>query len=246
VGLPRRGPRDRRRRDRPGYERRKDQYVILSDRELEALAPEKSRDIDLRQFVPADEIPPLFLERTYYLVPAEGSTKAYRLLAAILERTGRAGVATFVMRGKEYLVALLAERGILRAETLRFGDEIRAPKDVGLPGHRSVPTRRVRAVEKAIDALARDELDPSELEDRHAEAVRAIAHRKKERNEDVVESTAADEEGDGEDLMEALRRTLGKTRAPRRTAREPARRKATARARVTKRRSGRGRRARRS
>lgn len=73
-----------------------------------------------------------------------------------------------------------------------------------------------------------------------------VVLRKKERNEDVVESTAADEEGDGEDLMEALRRTLGKTRAPRRTAREPARRKATARAHVTKRRSGRGRRARRS
>src|SRR5207248_7073669 len=106
---------------------------VVTDEELERLAPEKSRDIDLRRFVEAEAIPPMYFERSYFLVPAGGSAKAYRLLAATMEETHRAGIATFVMRGKEYLVAILSENGILRAETLRFSDEIRSPEDVGLP-----------------------------------------------------------------------------------------------------------------
>src|SRR5690606_22010540 len=99
-----------------------DHFVVVTDEELEALAPEKSRDIDLRRFVDVGAIAPEMCERAYFLTPAGGSTKAYRLLAAAMERTGRAGIATFVMRGKEYLVAILAENGILRTETLRFAD----------------------------------------------------------------------------------------------------------------------------
>ncbi len=116
-----------------GYEIEKDEYVVVTDEELERLAPERSRAIDLRQFVDAEQIPPLYFERAYFLVPGEASEKAYRLLATVMEKTKRAGIATFVMRGKEYLVAILAENGILRAETLRFSDEIRSPKDLGLP-----------------------------------------------------------------------------------------------------------------
>ena len=116
-----------------GYEIEKDKYVVVTDDELDKLEPEKSHDIDLRRFVNKDAIPPLYFERGYFLAPAEGSTKAYQLLAAVMEKTGRAGVATFVMRGKEYLAAIVAENGILRAETMRFKDEVRSPKDIGLP-----------------------------------------------------------------------------------------------------------------
>ena len=77
-----------------------DEYVVVEDEELDQLAPEKSRDIDLRRFVPVEQLDPLFFERTYFLAPAGESTKAYRLLAATMEKTGRAGIATFVMRGK--------------------------------------------------------------------------------------------------------------------------------------------------
>ena len=75
----------------------------------------------------------MLFERSYFLTPAGKSTKAYRLLAEIMERSGRAGIATFVMRDKEYLVAILAENGILRAVTMRFPDEVRDPADMGLP-----------------------------------------------------------------------------------------------------------------
>jgi DNA end-binding protein Ku len=91
-----------------GFEIAKDKYVIVTDEELDRLAPEKSRDIDLRKFVENDSIPPLYFERSYFLTPAGNTQKAYNLLAKTMEKIKRVGIATFVMRGKEYLVAILA------------------------------------------------------------------------------------------------------------------------------------------
>ena len=112
-----------------GYEVEEGKYVVIRDEELEALEPEKTRDIDLRRFVDRAEIDPMFFDRAYFLTPGADSTKAYRLLAAALEETDRAGIATFVMRGKEYWVAILAEEGLLAAATLRFPAEIRSPEE---------------------------------------------------------------------------------------------------------------------
>ncbi|MGH7471964.1 MAG: Ku protein, partial [Longimicrobiales bacterium] len=80
-----------------GYEIADHQFVVVTDDELEALEPKRSREIDLRQFVPLEQLDPRFFERGYYLVPADESTKAYQLLASIMEKSGRAGIATFVM-----------------------------------------------------------------------------------------------------------------------------------------------------
>ena len=127
-----------------GYEIDKEKFVAVTDEELERLAPEQSRDIDLRTFVPLESIPPLYFDRSYFLVPSSGSEKAYRLLGATMEKSKLAGIATFVMRGKEYLVAIFPENGILRAETMRFADELRSPKDVGLPEKPKVPAAAVK------------------------------------------------------------------------------------------------------
>ena len=102
--------------------------AVARDEELEALAPRKSRDIDLQRFVARDSIPPKLLERPYVLAPAGDSTKAYHLLAKTMEQTHRAGIATFVMRGREYLAAIFAKGGLLRAATMRFADEPRTPR----------------------------------------------------------------------------------------------------------------------
>ncbi|HEX7808321.1 MAG TPA: Ku protein, partial [Thermoanaerobaculia bacterium] len=116
-----------------GYEIEKGKFVVVTDEELEAVEPRKSREIDLQRFVDLADIDPMYFERAYYLVPGGGTNKAYRLLAEVMEKRKVAGIATFVMRAKEYLVAIIAENGILRAETLRFEDEVRTPDDVGLP-----------------------------------------------------------------------------------------------------------------
>jgi DNA end-binding protein Ku len=194
-----------------GYEIEKDRFVLVDDEELERLAPERTRDIDLRQFVKLSEIDPMYFERAYYLTPAGQSTKAYRLLARVMEETGRAGVATFVMRAREYLVAIIAENGILRAETLRFADELRTPEALGLPEPAKVAPAQVKRVDQAIGRLMENSLPKSELEDRSADRLMRVIRKKLRAGKDVVHNVEADDD-DGDDrvidLMEILKRRL--------------------------------------
>src|SRR5690606_34281326 len=149
------------------------------------LAPERTRDIDLRLFVKASDIDPIHFERAYYLTPAGDSTKAYRLLARVMEDSDRAGIATFVMRGKEYLVAILAENGILRAETLRFAEEVRSPETVGLPDPVDVKLAEIRKIEKQIDKLAKPSLDTRELVDKSDDRLLKLVKEKVKAGKDV-------------------------------------------------------------
>jgi DNA end-binding protein Ku len=222
-----------------GYEVRKGRFVVVTEEELDALEPGKSRDIDLRQFVRTGEIDPLYFERAYYLAPAGQSTKAYTLLARLMEDTDRAGIATFVMRGKEHLVAILAERGILRAHMLRFHDEVRRPDDVAANGTPSAA--RVKTVVNAVRRLSKGRFDPRELVDGYAERVVALAAKKRARKADVVHVTEVVEGDEDVDIVEALRSALraGSRRAGK--ARRPAARGRTGGA--TRRKRGRKRRA---
>ena len=148
-----------------GFELEKDRYVIVTDEELERLAPEQSRDIDLRRFAPLEDISPLFFDRSYFLAPSEGSEKAYRLLAQTMGKQKLAGLATFVMRGKEYLVAIFPENGILRAETMRFVDEIRSPKEIGLAEKKKVSAATVKKFERLIGKHSAAHLPLKDLKD---------------------------------------------------------------------------------
>ncbi|MEX0907266.1 MAG: Ku protein [Gemmatimonadota bacterium] len=194
-----------------GYEIEKDEYIVVTDDELERLEPGKTRDIDLRRFVDAAGLDPIHFERAYYLTPGGNSTKAYRLLAATMEKTNRAGIAAFVMRGREYLVAILAEKGILRAETLRFADEIRGWEDVGLPAPVRANATAVKKFEKSIRGLVRRTLDEEDLLDHSAARLLKLVAAKRRSGEGVVEAATR---GDAEpaegviDLMDVLRRSL--------------------------------------
>ncbi len=205
-----------------GYEVKPDTFVVVTDEELESLAPEQSRDIDLRRFVKLAEIDPVFFDHPYYLTPSAGSTKAYRLLAETMDKTGLAGIATFVMRGKEYLIAIIAEGGLLRAETLRMVDEIRSAEQVGLPKPKKAARAAVTRVTKAIHSLTARTVDPKDLIDERNRRLVALIGKKEREGHDIVTSTAAAEPGDANvvDLMEKLRRSLeGRKPATRRTRR---------------------------
>jgi DNA end-binding protein Ku len=204
-----------------GYEIEKDRYVVVTDEELERLAPEKSRDIDLRRFVEESEIPPMYFERAYFLVPAGGSAKAYRLLATTMEETQRAGIATFVMRGKEYLVAILSENGILRAETLRFHDEIRSPEEIGLPEVRKPAAAKVRQFEKAIAKLSTDDISPAEMKDAAATRLLELAEKKQARHQDVVKTGGAGKGAEVIDILTVLQKSLGQARSQSKRKSEP-------------------------
>ncbi len=192
-----------------GYEIEKDKYVVVTDEELDRLAPKRSRDIDLREFVDVNQIAPIYFERGYFLAPEGDSTKAYLLLAAILEKTQRAGLATFVMRGKEYLIAITAEHGILRAETMRFKDEIRSPGDIGLPERKKAPGERTRHFIQIIQKHASPELSRDELRDETSAELLKLVREKQARKQDVVVTGEKDNSREAApDLVAILKQSL--------------------------------------
>ena len=207
-----------------GFEVGPGRHVIVTDDELDRLAPQKSRDIELRRFVDAGKLDPVMFDRPYVLIPGAKNPKAYRLLAKVMERTNRAGIATFVMNGKERIVAILSEKGILRAETLRFADEIRSPKAVGLPTKRKADRAGIAEFEKAIAARAKQALAPEELRDPYAQKLRSlVAKRRRSRARVVERKDKAGAAGEPVDLLEVLRKSLKPASAP---SRKPARRSA--------------------
>jgi DNA end-binding protein Ku len=198
-----------------------DEPIVLTDDELEALAPAGSRELEIHHFVGLDQLSPLSFERAYFLLPT-GAIKPYRLLARVLEDQRRAGIATFVMRGREHLAAILSADGLLRIETLRFASELRTPAELGLPPAPAEPepqlVERYAAVladlreaepDGLVGALAQELCDES-----YAETL-ALARRKLAEGRDLVEAPppSADETteaADAEviDLMTILARAL--------------------------------------
>lgn len=197
-----------------GYEISPGEHVPITDEELESLEPEKSRDIDLRRFVPLGSIDPIYFDRPFFLAPAGDSTKAYRLLADTMQRTKRVGVATFVMNAKEHLVAIVAQGGLLRAHLLRFKDEVRALEDVGLPKRAKPEAALVSQYRKLIEKHAEDELNTELLRDEGTAKVRALIEKKEKQHRDVVEhegaATSEAPEARIIDLMEVLKQSLTK------------------------------------
>lgn len=192
-----------------GYEIKEGKYVVITDDELERLAPEKTRDIDLKRFVPEASIPPVYFERGYFLTPNAGSEKAYKLLAETMEKEKQAGLATFVMRGKEYLVAIFAEDEILRAETMRFPDELRAPADVGLPKKKKVPAATVRKFEKLISNKSKKQMSARKLEDEQTQKLLKLVKKKSASKKNVVSVEVPEpEKGKVIDLMAVLKKSL--------------------------------------
>jgi DNA end-binding protein Ku len=198
-----------------GYEVSEGRFIVVSDEDLARLAPRRSRDIALQRFVDRSEIDPVLFIRAYYLVPAGEQTKAYRLLAEIMEDADRAGIASFVMREREYAIAIFADSGILRGVTLRFADELRSAEAIGLPKAPRLDPARVRAAKKAISSLAERTLSEAELRDATADRLMTLARKKHARGQDVVEfpseGSSSKAVGGAEviDLMALLKQRLG-------------------------------------
>jgi DNA end-binding protein Ku len=198
-----------------GYEYKPGKYVQVTDEELEALEPTKSRDIDLQLFVPANSIDPVYFDRAFFLMPSGNSGKAYALLARVMERSRRAGIATFVLHDREYLVAIFARNAVLMAEALRFHDEVRDAAALGLPRDAKPDPAALKHYAALIAQHAHDKFDPTTLRNEHNEALRELASKKAKRKQDVVETGAEgaaeqEESGSAEtiDLMRMLKQSL--------------------------------------
>jgi DNA end-binding protein Ku len=201
-----------------GYETDSGKIIEISDREFESVAPEMSSDIELRNFVPLEQISPMYFQKPYFLAPAGKSAKAYHLLAATMAKTGRVGIGSFVMRGHEYLVAIVADNGVLRVDTLRYADEIRTPDTIGLPKQPKSAGRKAAAFARQIEELTRKSIDVGELRDEEAAQLQALVTKREKDRDNVIERSGL-EEADGEagtgaqviDLMAVLRKSLSKS-----------------------------------
>jgi DNA end-binding protein Ku len=192
------------------------EYVIVTDEELAEAEPEKSQTIDIEGFVDLQDIDPIYFRTTYYLAPqSDAGTKPYRLLREAMSEAGKIGVATFVMRNKEYLVAIRPEADVLALETMYFADEIRDPT-AELPhlGERASATKKERDMAQLlIDSLG-EQWDPAAYHDSYREHVQELVSEKQAGHETVSHDEAAPR-GSGKviNLLEALQASVERSSA---------------------------------
>lgn len=192
------------------YELSPGQYVPLSKDEMAALAPEKTRAIDVQDFVDIEEIDPMYFDSPYYLGPAEGAEKAYSLLAAAMESSGKAAISRFVFRNKEHLSAIRASDGVLTLTTMRFHDEVVPPGELddALPDKKPKVAKREREMaEQLIDQLS-TQFQPESYRDEYREQLLALIERKAEGKEIVAPEAEAPEATKAPDLMAALEESI--------------------------------------
>jgi DNA end-binding protein Ku len=192
-----------------GYQVSQRTYVRLEDEDFEAAEGRKHRRFELRDFVPYDEIDPVYFERTYYLGPDDGAEKVYTLLVKAMERSGLAGIGTYVMRNKQQLGCLRVRDGVITLEKLYFADEVRPIEDV--------PVERVRVDKRELDMAVElidrftGPFDIGAYRDEYREALLGVIERK--RKGKTVEVEEEPEPSEAPDLMEALKASLEEHRA---------------------------------
>lgn len=190
-----------------GYEVDDGEYVVVTPEELEGVAAEQTRAIDIEDFVDLSEVDPIYFEKSYYLAPGKGADKPYALLREAMAKTGKAAIARFVLRTKQYLALLRAQGDVLVLETLFFADEIRPADSVGdLPAKADVAKKELDVAVRLIDSLTTS-FDASKYDDTYREAVMELIEKKAE-GEDVVIEKASAPKADVVDLMAALEASL--------------------------------------
>jgi DNA end-binding protein Ku len=189
-----------------GYEYSKGQYVLFTEDELKALTPEPTNAVEIREFVPLEQVDPVYYEKSYYLGPDKGGDRPYRLLSEAMRQTGRAALARYVARGKDQLVLLRPYDGGLIMQQLRYSDELRPFSEVPL-GTAEIKEPELRLAVQLIDQIATDNFHPEEYEDAQRMAVRSLIERKVQ-GEEITAAPVEAPKAQIIDLMEALKASL--------------------------------------
>jgi DNA end-binding protein Ku len=183
--------------------------VIVKPEELEALDPERTRTIDIEDFVDLEEIDPIYYDHPYYLVPDKGAAKAYGLLLGAMERAGKVAIARVVLRSKEQLVAIRPAGDLLMMETMIFHDEVVPSDDIDdLPEAKELKAkdRELKMAEQLIESLSAD-FEPSKYHDEYREKVLELIERKAQ-GEEIAVQPEAPQPAKVPDLMAALEASL--------------------------------------
>jgi DNA end-binding protein Ku len=197
-----------------GYEIAPDQYVLMTDEELESVSPERSRTIEIVEFIDMKEVDPIYYDHPYYLVPLKGGEKAYRLLVEIMHRTNKAGLAKFVLAEREYLVAVTSRDGALALTTLHYSDEILSGEELP-PKKGKIPAEEQSRIKQSIEPMIKD-FEPGKYADQRRKKLTDLLAEKAKEKAPVEVPVVEQEEGEGPpDLMAALEESMRKVKESR-------------------------------
>jgi DNA end-binding protein Ku len=189
-----------------GFEVRKGEWVELTDDEIAAASGGQTRLLEIDHFVPAQDVDPVFYDRTYYLGAGDDGDEAYALLHAALEGSGRAGVGTWVFHNRERTVIIRPLDGVLALHTMRFAADLVEPGDLDLPRvSRKPAAKEIDMAGKLVEGLHTD-FDPKDYKDEYRRAVQRLIKRKAEGKD--IEPPEEPEEEPSDDLMAALEASL--------------------------------------
>jgi DNA end-binding protein Ku len=203
-----------------GYEYERDHYVVFSKEEIDSLRPSSSRTIDIQQFVPLEQIDPIYFDRAYYLAPDPSGAKAYGLLSEAMTDSNAVAICKITLRDKEHLATLRLRDGIFVLETMHWPDEIRefSLEELDITEIPEPRPQEVKMARQLIGSLTED-FDPSGFTDEYRDRVQEAVQAKVEGQEVVVQA----EEGEPAtvvDLMEALRASVAEANSRREGSKE--------------------------
>jgi DNA end-binding protein Ku len=223
-----------------GYEFAKDQYVLFTTDELKAIEAKSDNSVDIAEFVPADLVGEVYLDKIYYLGPDKGGDRAYRLLSQAMRETNLSALGRYAARGKQYLVLITPMDEGLSMQQLKYADEVRPFAEVPL-GDGQVKDAEVKLAVQLIQAHASDTFEPQKYRDDVRDKTLELIQRKVE-GEDITKAPTEEPKTQIIDLMEALKASLARgtpeepeseRKAPKRAARAaPAEKKAPAKRRA--------------
>ena len=190
-----------------GYEYSKGEFVILTKDDFKAAAVEKTRTIDIIDFVQADAIDDRFFETPYYLVPSKGGERAYALLREAIRDSGRIGIAKFILRDAQHLAAVEVIEEALVLSVMRFADELADPKSLGFPSSAGIRKQELEMAKALVNSLAA-EWEPEKYTDQYLENLMRIIKGKAKGKKVTLEAGETPRKSEVVDLMERLRRSL--------------------------------------
>ena len=191
-----------------GYELSPDSYVVITPEELESLDPEKTRSIDISDFVLLEQIDPIYFDHPYYLAPAQGGVKAYELLRQAMEGAGKVAIGKVVIRSKESLVAIRANGPVLTMETMLFADEVVDATSLDeIPVEDGKATKQELEMAQQLIASLSTDFDPEKYQDEYRERVLDLIERKAQ-GEEIAVQPAPEEPAKVPDLMAALEESI--------------------------------------
>lgn len=174
-----------------GYEIGPDKYILITDEELESVSPERSRTIEIVDFIDMKDVNSIYYDHPYYLVPLKGGEKSYQLLVEVMRRTIKAGLAKFVLGEREYFVAIKSTEGALSVITLHYSEEIVPDEDI-VPKEREIESQEKSYMKKIIKEMTSD-FNPDKYADKRRQKILELL-KKKVKRKALVDAPEVEEE----------------------------------------------------